>query len=484
MRELDDGIPYWTDRGKTGGLDPLAMLAPIEQLYSGLLNGISSVTVRVRYYAFFAWWMKEYGRATFSTNQDDLEAHIRRGEALVGLISRANDLGGGLAGENTFGRYLREDVAEYDFLLLQEEYLEFPAFFGIYGSQMAEMGVLKRNKHGILAPTPELGLPLADAFEESVGPQTVKLFRDTCLQAKVELNTLQRMKAMSINFDQVQDTTRELTLLREALVGRRGVGERRNTILEILEYSRAKGSLPSEWLMRFEWLEDFPAADAIRFEERMLWAHFQVADSMRVSMESILRFCVQTLSDHGTMDISDLTAEVCSSIPNSVSLEDYFLELVELAGGLSTREIQEAATKDGTSLEPKVTLIAKLWIDWSAKLQDMEEIFPPKGHFRTSATEIGFLSSKAQFNAQSAIAEFIRHRILSRHLFVASRKLRFQSNYTFQFEYEEGTVVARRTGLVGAAGPRLGTAIAFLTQLGLLDEAGLTEIGRTELEKQ
>lgn len=44
MKDVVDGIPIWTDQGNVGGLDPLAMLAPIEQLYQGLLSGVSSVT--------------------------------------------------------------------------------------------------------------------------------------------------------------------------------------------------------------------------------------------------------------------------------------------------------------------------------------------------------------------------------------------------------------------------------------------------------
>ena len=484
MRELEDGIPYWTDRGKVGGLDPLAMLAPIEQLYSGLLTGMSSVTVRIRYYAFFAWWMKEYGRGTFSTNRDALNAHVRRGEALVGLVSRANEKGGGLAGENTFGRYLRDRGPEFDLLSLQSEYLDVPAFFAIYGSQMSEMGILQRNKHGILAPTKDIGLPLAKAFEEAIGEETAQRFRDTTHHETVQLETLKNMKSMSINFDYPLAETLELVLLREAFTGRSGTGERRNTILEILEFAQFKGDSPSEWLMRFEWLENLPEVGALRFEERMKWAHFQVADSMRVSMESILRHCVQSLSDHGPMGSHELAAEVCAAIPANLSLREYFFQLVESADALSTREIQEAAVKDGTSFELKVRPIAKLWIDWSSKLQEMDEIFPPKGHFRTSATETRFLISLEDIDAQSALTEFVRHRVLSRHLFVASRKLRFQGNYTFQFEYEDGNIIARQTGLVGAAGPRLGTAISFLTQLGFLGDSGLTELGHAELTTQ
>ena len=482
MRELEDGIPYWTDRGKVGGMDPLAMLAPIEQLYSRLLTGISLGTVRIRYYAFFAWWMKEYGHGSFSTNRDALNDHVRRGEALVGLISRANEKkGGGLAGEKTFEKYLRDKGPDFDLRSLRSQYLDVPAFFAVYGSQMSEMGILQRNKHGILAPTKNLGLPLAEAFEEAIGNEAAQLFREICQHPTVQLKTLKKMKPMSINFSYPLEETRELELLRLAFTGKCGTGERRNTILEILNFAQIKGDLPSELLVRFEWLEHLPEAGALRFEERLKWAHFQVADSLRVSMESILRHCVQSLSDHGPMDSHELASEVCSVIPANFNLRNYFVHLVESADALPTREFQEVAKKDGTSFVQKVNLVAKLWFDWSSKVQEMDKIFPPKDHFRTSATEMRCIISLEDRDAQSAMAEFVRHRILSRHLLVASRKLRFQGNNTFQFEYEEGKFVARRTGNVDAARPRLGTAISFLKQLGFLGETGLTDLGRLEL---
>ena len=64
---------------------------------------------------------------------------------------------------------------------------------------------------------------------------------------------------------------------------------------------------------------------------------------------------------------------------------------------------------------------------------------------------------------------------------VASRKLRTQGNFTFQFEYEYGTLAPRQTGRVGPSSPRTGTMIRFLNEVGLLSKADVTELGEQEL---
>lgn len=485
MKDIVEGIPIWTDQGNVGGLDPLAMLAPIEQLYQGLLSGVSSVTVRVRYYSFFAWWLHEYGQTVRSDSRTDLEVHVRKGEALIGLLSRAQGYGGGLAGENTFGAFLQNEGPDYDLKKLRVVYLNTPAFLAVYGPQMAEMGILRRtNAHKLMVPTEEIGIPLATAFEEVIGHEAAALFRDVAQQDSVDRETLEKMGSMVINFPDPMAQTEEMNLLRNLLVGKIGKGERRNTLIEILHVALSTGALPQEWLIRFNWLEHLPKEGDLRFAERMKWAHFQVADSMRVGMEALLRHSVLALTDHGPLPPHDLAAEVCSRVPTGVSFCDYLIDLANSSETLSIRELQERTVKDGEDLESKMALLAKLWVDWAPRIADIDSTFPPRGHFRTSASELRFLVSLEEKDARLAMAEFVRHRLLLRHLFVAARKLRFQGNNTFQFEYEEGNLIARKSGLVGAAGPRIATIISFMTQLGLLDKSGLTDLGIAELQTQ
>ena len=53
MKNLGPGFPEWTELGQDGGLHPLGMQRPIEAIYQSLLPGISTITLRYRYYFFF-----------------------------------------------------------------------------------------------------------------------------------------------------------------------------------------------------------------------------------------------------------------------------------------------------------------------------------------------------------------------------------------------------------------------------------------------
>ena len=52
--------PEWTEYRKKNGLDPLGMQNTSVGLYQKLLPGISNVTLRIRYYGFYAWLSSIY----------------------------------------------------------------------------------------------------------------------------------------------------------------------------------------------------------------------------------------------------------------------------------------------------------------------------------------------------------------------------------------------------------------------------------------
>ena len=350
MKDVPVGLPIWTSEGKLGGLDPLAMLAPIESVYTNLLTGMSSVTVRIRYYSFLVWWIREYGRNSPTNSASDLREHARKGEALIGLASRANGNTGGLAGEITFGRYMLDEPQEYDMVTLRENYLKAPAFNAIYGAQMAEMGILKRNKAGILAPTKDLGLPLAEAFEEAIGEETAIQFRKLAENDFVSAADLESLSSMGVNFEDPMGQSEEQRLLRHAFVGRIGQGERRNTILEILKFGQETQAFPSDVELRFKWLNQLPDQDHPHYSERLKWAHFQIADSLRLGMEALLRHAVKKLADHGPIAVVELLAEICADIPENQTFSDFLHQSEHEVEEQSLSEVQEVAIQDGARI--------------------------------------------------------------------------------------------------------------------------------------
>jgi len=90
--------PDWTEYKKKSGLDPLGMQNSSINLYQRLLPGISNVTLRVRYYGFYAWLALIYARRSGDTNPKTWQKFIRRAEAVYALAAQVRGDEGGMAG--------------------------------------------------------------------------------------------------------------------------------------------------------------------------------------------------------------------------------------------------------------------------------------------------------------------------------------------------------------------------------------------------
>ncbi|MBX5463859.1 MAG: hypothetical protein IRZ28_22570 [Steroidobacteraceae bacterium] len=67
-------------------------------LYQRLMPGLSNVTLRVRYYGYYAWLSRMYARRTGSTDPAVWQRFVRRGEALYALIAQNAGTETGVAG--------------------------------------------------------------------------------------------------------------------------------------------------------------------------------------------------------------------------------------------------------------------------------------------------------------------------------------------------------------------------------------------------
>jgi hypothetical protein len=99
-------------------------------------------------------------------------------------------------------------------------------------------------------------------------------------------------------------------------------------------------------------------------------------------------------------------------------------------------------------------------------------------------TETAFLASLKSADFTSAIARIIEGRVINRHLWVAHRKFRYQGDYTFLIEADEGRVRLRLMNGPVFTNPRLGPALTFLQDIHLIGEKGLTALGKKLVEAQ
>src|SRR3546814_5686532 len=64
------------------GLDPLGMQRPIEVIYQSLVPGISTITLRYRYYSFFPFILRHYEENIRHPDPKEFRKFQRRCEAL------------------------------------------------------------------------------------------------------------------------------------------------------------------------------------------------------------------------------------------------------------------------------------------------------------------------------------------------------------------------------------------------------------------
>ncbi len=127
-----------------------------------------------------------------------------------------------------------------------------------------------------------------------------------------------------------------------------------------------------------------------------------------------------------------------------------------------------------------VQLLATLHHRTQANGPDLRELlgdFNPEIS-RSLLSEIQFLTQYGDEPIQRTIERVIEERVIRRHLWVALRKLRYQGDYTFLIETEDGKLRLREKDGPIFTNPRLGPAITFLKDVGLIGSDGLTAAGR------
>ena len=76
------------------------------------------------------------------------------------------------------------------------------------------------------------------------------------------------------------------------------------------------------------------------------------------------------------------------------------------------------------------------------------------------------------------VARLVEERVIRRHLWVGLRKFRYQGDYTFLIETDNGRVRKRAADGPVFTNPRLAPALTFLRDIHLVDDKGLTARGR------
>lgn len=512
--------PQWTEYAKKSGLDPLGMQNSSIDLYQRLLPGISNVTLRIRYYGLYAWLASLYAQYEGRTDAKSWQRFVRRAEALYALTVQQGPIEEtGVAGIQWARRHLDASVRKpaIDFSANAEPgavppvaYLKqaYGAYGAAYGGQLFELGILANAAdHEIPVPSTELGDGLAQAFGNATAG-AARRFHDVINRAVVtpdDLRAFAPLVPSEISPDGAERQLYEDLLFAKSALQRPEDLARRDTLLLILNAAAHFKTKPDVGLVR--WLlyagfdeegRSFAISDPRLEQPRQRWWVYHANDLLHYSYENLLKFILDTLAPTSAgMTLRSLIAECVSRISEvppawplswktfvkettpteNPSAEDAGSDLsLFLAAREGARET-EASTPE--SAWAALKLLAVVEQRSSTKIDGVQEEL---GHldregFHSLVTELEFLKRIEDDSFTTALSRILDERIVKRHLWVAHRKFRYQGDYTFLFEVDEGLVRFRAPSGPVLTNPRLGPAITFLEDLSLIDTDGLTEMG-------
>ena len=446
---------------------------------------------------------------------------MRRAEALYALIADRHGSEHGVAGILWAQRRLHEGNGEAIEFAQDAEpgsatyYLK--QAWGIYGlayaSQLFEVGVLAQAPgHMIPVPSKEIGEPLAAAFEMALGPLADRFF-ETIGRGNTGAAELDEFRIMTPS--EIRNGSEERDAYEELLFAASGLErgsdlERRKTLLLVLALTRQFGRAPNVWDIRWalyaghdDGNKALGFTDTALEAQRWRWWVYQANDLTHLCYGTLLKFTLDMLESYPAgIALAELIAQGVAAITNAaeeqpaswgalverIALADHALERSHPhAEFILAEEITRGARHDGTCAPETAWLALKLLAVVHKRARMSERLIRQEFSgldptaFRSLLTEMRFLDAQKDKEFPRFLSGLIEERIIRRHLWVALRKFRYQGDYTFLIETDDGKVRLRTKAGPVYTNPRLGPAITFLRDIHLIDDDGLTALGEKRL---
>ena len=483
------------------------MVRPSELLYQSLVPGISTITLRLRYYSFFPWLLDQYAKKIGHTDPARFRIFQRRAEALFALVGVTNGDESGVTGAKWARKARDSDEDPIDFVSAADpnsetRYLKNKtgAYGAIYSSQMREMGLVTwSSEHKIDLPS-EAGEELANALGDRLG-EAQGLFLNVVERGFVSRLELEQLTAFKPR--EIKPDTEEQRLLQELLLASSTGPEDRNrarhfSMIQLLKLADEMGGRPSPNDAKWAWYAssanpENPADPAQASDVSLaMWQLYHANDLLRLAYEGILKRGLDTLATSpgkavrlprlvdALIDQADLADTSWQSFVRSSLAEPDEQPEQEYSAWISQRGAPEKLTDEET-LKASISLLAVIAARVEALQSSIDRWMLTGQHFQSLRTEQAVFSELENRPLKDALREIVENRILKRHLWVAARKLRNQRAYTYLAEVAEGRLRFRSSFTATLSNPRLEQSLTFLEDVGLLDKNGLTAAGHDVL---
>ncbi|MCI9882179.1 MULTISPECIES: hypothetical protein [Methylobacterium] len=499
-------LPEWTERTAKRGLDPLGLQNSGVQLYQTLVPGISNVTLRVRYYGLYCWASEAYAQEVRSTSVDEWRDWIRRLEALHALV--AAHVGGqvGVAGIEWAQRRLAlDDFEDVDFTegasLDRDCDIYLRQSFGVFGqaylSQLIELGLFEVPQHHLIPVRTAAGLVVAKAFGASIGEQLGQALVDAIKIAKVTRTQLAQMKPIlpsEIQAGNERDAY-EAVLFGTDVEATVSTQRRRDTLMLVLHSARETSKRPNSTIVRQRLFKaDQPVPVSLEVQ-RLRWETYHAQDLWQSAAGALLSWSISIIEEFDDgRSLPEIHAEVAARLRDrsaetskliwreyrgSVDLDDSaFNERMRRL--LSNQELREDRALVGIEQLAALDERCRLRPDLESEIV---RSFALGGGGRSIRSELQWIRKNENRSLDQVVPDMVAERIISRHTWVATQKLRRQRDYTFLFESREGRYAFRSQSDPVLTTPRLDPAIQFLVDIKLIGVEGCTGAGLAIIEQ-
>lgn len=512
--------PKWTEIRNKRGQDPLGMQNSCINLYQELLPGISNVTLRVRYYGFYAWLSFSYSQNVGDTDPETWKRYIRRFEALFALVAKKNGNEDGVAGANWAVAKLAEstkDVIQFHVDAdpgSRTHYLKqaWGAYGAAYRSQLFEIGIFEHANDHEIPILSQIGLQLSEALMQEQS-SVLEQFWKCIEQGSVNILDLAMFASLlpsHINKDSTERRMYHQILFPDDGTSSEGALKRKKTLNLILILADQKKKPISANDIRWALYSSYISEDkelilpAHLIEHQKFWWVYHASDLSHICFETLLKYTLDLLESHRSgISLKALIAEVVENIISQMKTEkvdhqtwDEFLNTFNLAKNASSRK-EDSITE--LNLSNRIMSSGRLLENYKAKdaldalrllailhlrIKDLEE--SDREHFagpnysaiRSIWTETHFINEIRHLELPKFLSRLLEERIVRRHIEVAMRKLGTQGDYTFLIESENGLIRLRAKDKPIYTTPRLGSALSFLKDIHLVGDEGLTDIGK------
>jgi hypothetical protein len=519
--------PQWLKSTHVSGLDQLGVQVISIALYGDLLPGITNVTDRIRYYSFYPWLLHRYASDVQVLDETTWQNYLRRAEFLLALVGRfhhrEDSEGGeaivgadqatkalveiqakpgkvwrlsrwaavGNAGQKGsyfknknggFGQYYRGQLASLGLINFARDSLGIKLAKG-KGTEIARICDSQKGRADFWRSVMDdkFTLEKIAAWGDCLCPCAVGHYDEEC-EFLVKLLFGPDELSSETSFSRARTLRLLLAMLNQASDLAEPVTHFRNLAYYEHDEKAKRFRPPANLVDVFQKWSIYETCEFVNYTLEVAFdailhhlTEFDIADTgasrfISITSEAALRVSSSTLglgtgkSDWCNRTLGDIIEESrIRQQPLADWRDDPWSEsnlifglndqppLIRLARSFACLVAIHARNRMPSQPFQAFSSITADWLD---------------RHKVTLATVYKFLSERADRNAATVFAEFLKDYVVGQHLRVAMRKLRYQSQSTFKLAVEDGRFIWLEHFEPTRTNPRLRQAFRFLRDLG------------------